>query len=51
MNRNTGGGDRNPPEVEDSVEKQNLLIRELWKKGDDGIHDMRFLNNDESYYS
>ena len=41
----------NPTVVkEDSGEKVNLLIQDLWQKGTDSIHGMQVVNNDLLYY-
>ena len=37
-----------PPE--DTEQKGDLLIRDLWANGTDSIHDMRFVNTDAKSY-
>ena len=36
--------------TEATKQKGNLLIRELWKKGTNSVHDMRVVNTDAKYY-
>ena len=41
----------NPPQVlEDSEQKGDLLIWDLWNKGTDSIHDMLFVHTESTFY-